>query len=202
MFYKVENIPDESTMQAVVAELLPLVPFARRDKALRYKHLHGQYCCLRAWVLLHELLIKHAFLPPDFPISALTYTEDEYGKLHLSKIENRESHFSLSHTKCAIAVAIDNRSVGIDVEAIASARRLEQAFLDRTMNADEQTRIREAADPCLAFTELWTRKEALVKAIGTGLNLETLPNILAAPHPYTFITTYTDTYVSTIACQK
>ena len=48
MFYIVETIPDNQSMQAVVAELLPLVPLVRRNKALRYKHLHGKFCCLRA----------------------------------------------------------------------------------------------------------------------------------------------------------
>ncbi|MBQ7531368.1 MAG: 4'-phosphopantetheinyl transferase superfamily protein [Paludibacteraceae bacterium] len=211
MFYKVEDIPDEQTMQAVVAELLPLVPFARREKALRYRHLHGQYCCLRAWAMLHELLIAHSFLPAQFPLSDLTYTEDAYGKPYFSAavfalLAQRSFSvavcFSLSHTKCAIAVAIDRRPVGIDVESLASARRLEPVFLDRTMNADEQARIRKAADSesaCLTFTELWTRKEALVKALGTGLNINTLPDLLGRQTGFDLRTFHTASYACSIA---
>lgn len=205
MFYKVENIPDEQTMQAVVAELLPLVPFVRRDKALRYKHLHGQYCCLRTWQMLHALLVEHAFIPADFPLAELTYTEDEQGKpsldSHFSTLNVQRStiHFSLSHTKTALAVAIDRQPVGIDVETIVSAGRLDRTFLDHTMCADEQTCITQSTYPCLTFTELWTRKEALVKAIGTGVNLSTLPNLLQFTHPYNFITTHTDTYACSVA---
>ena len=192
-------------MQAVVAELLPLVPFVRRDKALRYKHLHGQYCCLRTWQMLHTLLVEHAFIPADFPLAELTYTEDEYGKpsldSHLSTLNVQRStiHFSLSHTKTALAVAIDRQPVGIDVETIVSAGRLDRTILDHTMCADEQTLITKSAHPCLTFTELWTRKEALVKAIGTGVNLSTLPNLLQFTHPYNFITTHTDTYACAVA---
>lgn len=186
-------------MQAVVSELLPLVPFARRDKALRYKHLHGQYTCLRAWQVLHELLLTEHELPADFPLSMLTYTEDEYGKPRLTA--GAEIFFSISHTKCALAVAIDHRPVGIDVENIVSLNRAEDThFLERTMNNDEQQLIRAAADPCMAFTELWTRKEALVKAIGTGLNLDTLPNLLATPSEYTIQSFCSDTYACSIAC--
>lgn len=186
-------------MQAVVAELLPLVPFVRRDKALQYKHLHGQYCCLRSWQLLHTLLIEHNYLPASFSLADLTYTEDEFGKpslsfpASLSGFSHSQIHFSLSHTKNAIAVAIDRQPIGIDIEAVVSLHRSEdQHFLDRTLSPDEQTVVRNAADPCMAFTELWTRKEALYKAIGTGVNLDTLPTILQTPHPYTLFTSRED----------
>jgi 4'-phosphopantetheinyl transferase len=182
MFYRIEDIPDEQTMQAVVARLLPLVPLQRREYALRYRHLHGQYCCLRAWQLLHELLTEHAFIPSDFPLSQLTYTEDEYGKPSLipnSLIAHRSPHFSISHTKNALAVAVSREPVGIDVEAVVSVRRAEDTpLLQRTMSAAERQVIAASADPCMTFTELWTRKEAVFKAIGTGINFETLPDVL------------------------
>ncbi len=184
-------------MQAVVTGLLPLVPFARREKALRYKHLHGQYTCLRTWQLLHELLIEHAYLPATFPLSELTYTEDEYGKPSLSV----EVCFSISHTKNAIAVAIDDRPVGIDVETIASAERLADAhFLERTMSAEERRRIAAAAEPSVAFTELWTQKEALVKARGTGLtDLNALPTLLTQVAHFAILSAHTATYAYAIA---
>lgn len=210
MFYVVENIPDEQSMQAVVAELLPLVPFDRREQALRYKHLHGQYCCLRAWQLLHSLLTEHNFIPASLPLADLTYTVDDYGKpqLSLAAITNYKSiHFSISHTKTAIAVAIDHAPVGIDVETIVSPARIsDRHFLDRTMSPAEQQQIAAADDPCLAFTELWTRKEALVKLLGTGIDMSTLPtlldNPLTAPQPtYSFRTTHTHAYACTVVKQ-
>lgn len=189
-------------MQAVVAELLPLVPSVRRERALRYRHLHGQYCCLRAWAMLHELLIGHGCLPAGFPLADLTYTEDTNGKPHLTLSPSHPLNFSLSHTKCAIAVAVDSQPVGIDIESIASARRLEPLFLDRTMNADEQALIRESADPCLVFTELWTRKEALVKALGTGLNIDTLSGLLGSQTGFSLSTFHTGTYACSVAVTK
>ena len=210
MFYLVENIPDEQSMQAVVAELLPLVPFDRREQALRYKHLHGQYCCLRAWQLLHSLLTEHNFIPASLPLADLTYTVDDYGKpqLSLAAITNHKSiHFSISHTKTAIAVAIDHAPVGIDVETIVSPARIsDRHFLDRTMSPAEQQQIAAADNPCLAFTELWTKKEALVKLLGTGIDMSTLPtlldNPLTAPQPtYSFRTTHTHAYACTVVKQ-
>lgn len=213
MFFRIEHIPDDQTMQAVVAELLPLVPFVRRDKALLYKHLHGQYCCLRSWKLLHELLIEHAYLPASFPLADLTYTEDTYGKpsfseavfaLLVQRSFSEAVYFSLSHTKNALAVAIDRQPIGIDIEAVVSLHRSEdQHFLDRTLSPDEQALVRNAADPCMAFTELWTRKEALFKAIGTGVNLDTLPTILQSTHPYELLTAHKDgLYAYSVAYAK
>ena len=33
--------------EAEVRRMLPLVNIQRRDEALRYKHLFGQFCCLK-----------------------------------------------------------------------------------------------------------------------------------------------------------
>lgn len=201
MYYRIEHIPNAETMQAVVTELLPLVPFSRREKALRYKHLHGQYCCLRAWQLLYELLVEHAFVPKTLPLAQLTYAEDKYGKPHLTVIAQPSAiHFSLSHTKNAIAVAIDRQPVGIDIEAIVSAARIEDShFLERTMSADEQQRIRAAAEPRVLYTELWTQKEALSKAIGSGLNIDTLPELLQQPSEFSIRSAHTDAYAYAVA---
>lgn len=209
MFYIVETIPDNQTMQAVVAELLPLVPLVRRNKALRYKHLHGQFCCLRAWALLHELLVSHQFLSAGFSLAELTYAEDEHGKPWLTSspdcnspliFDGKTICFSLSHTANALAVAIDHQPVGIDVEALISKQRVsDQHFLDHTMSAKEQVVIHQSANPQVAFTELWTRKEALFKAIGTGINMSELPGVLESPHAFTLQSIVSSDYVCSIA---
>ena len=191
-------------MQAVVARLLPLVPFSRRDKAMCYKHLHGQYCCLRVWEILHELLVSHSFLPAISSLSELTYVEDDYGKpwLTVGSVREENIYFSLSHTKNAIAVAVSNRPVGIDIEAVVSQERVgDSHFLERTMNATERQSIAEADDPRLMFTELWTRKEAYVKLLGTGLDMNTLPMLLNEADAYTFHTGYGSGYAYSVVCE-
>ena len=75
----------------------------------------------------------------------------------------------------------------------------EQHFLDRTMSAREQQLIFAADDPCTAFTELWTRKEALAKAIGTGLNIEQLPTMLEHTESYQLISCHTPQYAYALA---
>ena len=42
--------------EAEVQMMLPLVDEQRRNEALRYKHLFGQFACLKSWLMLKELL--------------------------------------------------------------------------------------------------------------------------------------------------
>ena len=51
------QIFDDMTLccEQEVARLLPLVSAQRREQALRYTHLFGQFCCLKSYELLIDL---------------------------------------------------------------------------------------------------------------------------------------------------
>ena len=55
MRYTIFDHITEGTEQEI-ARLLPMVSQQRREQALRYQHLFGQYCCLKSYELLMELL--------------------------------------------------------------------------------------------------------------------------------------------------
>ena len=137
--------------------MLPLVDSQRRDEALRYKHLFGQYACLKSWLMLKELLIP-------LGINDLKMEHNEHGKPFL--VHHPELHFNLSHCKNGIAVVVDLSPVGIDIE---SCRRSNTALIDRTMNPAEAEWIRASSDPVETFTQFWTKKEAVLKLRGTGI---------------------------------
>jgi 4'-phosphopantetheinyl transferase len=80
--------------------------------------------------------------------------------------------FNLSHTHglvaCAIAVDAD---VGVDVESVT--RAVDEGVSRRFFAATEQATIERAPTPrerAERFFELWTLKEAYIKAIGVGLS--------------------------------
>ena len=74
---------------------------------------------------------------------------------------------SLSHCRRAVAVAISHEGrVGIDVE---SRRRMSDGLVERVCTPEELAAVRAAADPVMAFLQLWTRKEAVLKCRGTGI---------------------------------
>jgi len=66
--------------------------------------------------------------------------------------------------------------VGTDlcaVERIASARaRHGQAFLDKVFTLAEQTTCLSRGDPDASFAARWAAKEAVSKALGTGIGAE------------------------------
>ena len=160
-----------------VARLLPLVGESRREKALKYKHVFGQWACLKACELLCELLRTEGLwqgeVLPDFE-----YTE--YGKPFLRGLPD----FSISHCKEAVAVAVavpeagraGEGVVGVDVESV---RALNESLVERVMNDREQEQISAAERQDEMFTRLWTQKEAVLKCRGTGIISE-LKDVLTA----------------------
>ena len=136
---------------AEVQRLMPLVSAQRRETALRYKHTFGQWATLQSWMMLRELGL------PDLP-----WEYNEFGKPFLPD----GPYFSLSHCKTGIAVATDTQPIGIDIE---SYRDVSPELIEHTMNQAEQDKINASDDPIKTFIELWTRKEAYVKYLGTGI---------------------------------
>ena len=158
-----------------VARLLPLVSAQRREQAMRYTHLFGQYCCLKSYELLLQLLAAHLLpisnSPSGRPIAALprpiaserpSFLYNEYGAPYLAD----GPYFSISHCKQAIAVVVSDSPVGIDIEGI---RKMDDGLVRKTMNLEEQSQIAMSQNPEVEFIRLWTRKEAYVKMQGTGI---------------------------------
>ena len=117
-----------------VARLLPLVSEQRREQALCYKHTFGQYCCLKAYVMLCELLAEWGRIHQHTAIEQPIFLYNEHGA---PRIENGP-HISLSHCKNGIAVAVSNEQIGIDIEVV---RPLKEELVRKTMNLDEQQQI-------------------------------------------------------------
>ena len=140
-----------------VNRMLPLVDEQRRNEALRYKHLFGQFACLKSWLMLKELL-------KPLGITDLKMGYNEHGKPFLTY--HPKVHFNLSHCKNGIAVVVDFLPVGIDIE---SFRKDNIALVRKTMSPTEAEWIRTSSDPMEAFTQFWTKKEAVVKLRGTGI---------------------------------
>ena len=150
-----------------VLRLLPLVSDERREEALRYKHLFEQFACLKSYVMLRELLEQRGLTHP------FRFGHNEHGKPYL--IDHPEVHFNLSHCKNGIAVAVADEPIGIDIE---SYREASESLLRYTMNEEECRVIRESDDPVRAFTEYWTKKEAVFKLRGTGITTGGLHGLL------------------------
>lgn len=170
--------------EAEVQRMLPLVSTQRREQALRYRHTFGQFCCLKSWLMLYE----HVEMSRCRDVE---WSYNEHGKPYIEG----GPYFSLSHCKEGIAVAIDDQPIGIDIEAI---RHADQDLIDRVMNHAERVGMDDRK-----FTRLWTQKEAVVKAQGTGIeSFEQLQHILSKYRDFKISTTEKEKYIYSIAYGK
>lgn len=78
-------------------------------------------------------------------------------------------HFNLSHTDVSAAIAVSRHPVGVDFEVIGE-RDVDalSAIVCHPEERAELTGLR-GTGKSLRFLQLWTRKEACLKAVGTGV---------------------------------
>ena len=106
---------------------------------------------------------------------ALSFRESEHGKpiAFVSGVP-APVHFSVSHSggHGLLAVAREGR-IGVDVEERVPRRDID-ALMAAVLTPDERSELAARSGPhrAAAFLTLWTIKEALLKALGTGLRLD------------------------------
>jgi 4'-phosphopantetheinyl transferase len=161
------------------AKLLPALKAARlldREEMSRYERYHFQEdkdLYLLSHAMLRVMLSQWAPVDPrDWQFS-----RSEHGKPAISHpVEYQSLQFNISHTRGLAACAICTPfTVGIDVEY--SKRQLSLLPVARRFFASDEIKYLEAASDeelRYAFFEIWTLKEAYLKACGIGLFAESL----------------------------
>lgn len=140
----------------------------RRQLALRYRHELGRRTCAAAYLLLCEGLRKEHGIT-EKPV----FEFGEHGKPSI--IGRPDLHFSLSHCREAAICVLSDRPVGIDIESVG---RYNERLVRYTMNEEEMAQILASNRPDIAFTRLWTQKEAVLKCTGEGIGND-LKNVLS-----------------------
>lgn len=159
LYYKIVSL--DSLCDEEFEQLLPTISEQRREKVMAYKFLSGRKQSLLAYVTLKNLLREH-------------YSIDEnpiLQELHNGKpviVGHRGIHFSISHCNTAVACAVSDKPVGIDIESID--RKANESLYSYTLNQAEEQKVREAKHPAMEFLRYWTMKEALVKMTGDGIS--------------------------------
>ncbi|HLX93424.1 MAG TPA: 4'-phosphopantetheinyl transferase superfamily protein [Puia sp.] len=99
-------------------------------------------------------------------------------KPRLGSVHDQTLHFNVSHSGNWVLVVIANAPVGIDIEMVDNSFTYSDLLAANFSNA-EAAMITQSAMPAEVFFTFWTRKEALVKATGAGINddLRLLPVI-------------------------
>ena len=143
-------------------EALAKISEQRREQALRFSHEEGRRQCVAAYLLLmHALKTEHGIT------ENVEFGYAEGGKPYIKGHET--IHFNLSHCRSAVACAIDNKPIGIDIEAV---RPFKESLARHVLSQSEYEKVATSSDPAYEFTRLWTMKESLLKLTGLGLRTE------------------------------
>ena len=105
-----------------------------------------------------------------------SYLKNKYiGEYHLNEFGKPISdnvYFNISHSHGYVALVIDQVPVGLDIEKIGPVTDNLKSYVS---NDEEESYIKDDA----TFFEVWTNKEALVKASGEGFRYrpESVPGL-------------------------
>jgi len=101
----------------------------------------------------------------------------EKNKKPLILNKGKKLHFNISHSGDWILLAVADLEVGADIELVNDAFNYQEVMHDYF--SVEEVGYIEQKLPLERFFQLWTRKEALIKATGKGLidNIEKLPGL-------------------------
>jgi 4'-phosphopantetheinyl transferase len=138
-----------------------------RARAGRYRFERDRRRYIDAHAVLRLLLSARAGVAPEH----VAFEIGEWGK---PRLRPAACAFSMSRSEDLVLVALaDDGEIGADVERVRWLPDLD-ALAERCLTPVERAALAALppAERNLAFMRAWTRKEACLKALGTGLRIE------------------------------
>ena len=113
------------------------------------------------------LLLRYA-LATKYGINELV--SFEYGKNEKPRLKDFPYiHFNLSHTANAVACALSDSPIGVDVQRISN---ISDKVAERVLTKQEFKEFLQACNPGEFFCKVWTIKESVLKQTGQGIAAE------------------------------
>lgn len=157
-------------VQSCEAGLLAMLSQDERARVGRFRLAPDRQRSLLARAMLRDILSSYLDCDPQ----QLRFTATAQGKPLLDSSVHASTgvRFSVSHSGGVVLLAFANQcDVGVDVERIRDDVEA-TAIAERYFAEAEAAELRgmAAADRVRAFFRIWTRKEAYLKARGTGIS--------------------------------
>lgn len=144
-----------------------LLDDSEKTRADRFKFEKDRVSFIISHAALRKVLAHYLNQPAD----QIHFIYNEYEKPSLSPAYQSDITFNLSHSGHYALIALSRVDpVGVDVEIMRDTRDLDEIaerFFSQNEVMDYQSLPQ--ADRVLGFYQAWTRKEAFIKAIGSGL---------------------------------
>jgi 4'-phosphopantetheinyl transferase len=145
---------------SVPEEMFLSLPGDKRTRLLRYRHQIDRKIGACSELLLRCLVCARL----GRRYKELDICLDGNGKPYLA---DRALEFNVSHTRYAVAVALSDAPVGVDIERV---REIGFSVADSVFSDGELALLNNApGDRTACFFEIWTKKEARLKRSGDGL---------------------------------
>ncbi|TGE15078.1 4'-phosphopantetheinyl transferase family protein [Hymenobacter elongatus] len=141
-----------------IAHYLDFLPYSMHGDILRYKFADDQKHRLLARLMLRYCLLE-------------TTGSDEL-MTSWKKNDNHKPYvagwypFNISHAGKWVIFAYSNEDIGVDIEKQTA---VDYQSLIAYFHPEEQAYVRLSDDKQLSFFNIWVKKEAILKAIGTGI---------------------------------
>ncbi len=156
---------DLAQPEDVRARLWSLLSADERERAQRFAFDVHRHRFVVGRGVLRLLLGKYLNMPPQEVVLA-------YGEQDKPFLSHSELEFNVSHSEDVALLAFAwGRAVGVDVEAIRPLSDADSVARISFSKKEygEYTAVPDAQKP-QAFYNCWTRKEAFIKAVGSGLS--------------------------------
>ena len=152
------NIPQNLTFNNI-QQYLDYVSPERKAAVMRFIPESSRIQSLLGALLSRFAIRKDLSLPNE----KIKIAHTEYGKPYLT--EHPDYYFSLSHSGDYIAFVSDNYPIGVDIQKVD---KLEEQIAKQFFTKNEYDYV--LSHGISGFYEVWTKKEAYVKLLGTGLS--------------------------------
>ena len=203
-----------AVVKVVISELISdipnLMPLLSSDEILRSERYHfakdkNRFIVTRA--VLKLLLGRYLGLFPGDILFRINSNKKP------ALFQNDNLHFNVSHSNDTALIIIADTEVGIDVEYI-NPDFVYEDLLTVVSTFEEQKFIKDSEGSREAFYQLWTRKEALIKATSLGMpdDLRVIPGLLGVNsidpaytkgrHWQVYSFNPSVDYVAALACQE
>lgn len=133
------------------------------DRAQRYHRPNDRRRFAYTRALLRLLIARYSQRQP----TAIPFHVGPHGKPMLPPELGK--HVNVTHAGDWSLLAIGQSAVGVDLEN-ATTELTFQDIASLSFSQPEQHFLHESVDPRAIFFQLWTRKEALIKATGRGIS--------------------------------
>ncbi len=144
---KILDIPEETALEKLAVFGEKLI-----EHVTAYRNPKVRQTSVKAWLLLEKLL-------DETGAAAVEVVFTEQGKPFFK--DREDLFFSISHTQGAVAAAVSDCPVGVDIECVRTVWK--ESLTARFLTQEEQRVFQED------YTRAWCRKEAAAKITGAGI---------------------------------